>query len=148
MRRLLGAIAVVSVLALAAGIGTSRAQTPAPTPEAIPWDEAELAWPPPTTFGNGPHEGASLADCATGPCGVNYIVEAKAPGGNGWGPIAVVDVPHYRVKKLWPGVWYFRVKAFWGLTGYSLPSPVATKTISEPLGTQPTVDPPAAMNVK
>jgi hypothetical protein len=79
---------------------------------------------------------------------VRYIVEANAPGGNGWGPIAVVDVPSYRVTKLWPGVWQFRVKAFWGLTGYSPPSPMVTKTVVEPLATQPVVIPPASIAVK
>lgn len=149
MRRLLGAALVVSALALVACAGPAEAQTPTPppatVPDAIPWNEAQLQWPPPTEFANG---GGSLADCATGPCGMRYIVEAKAPGGNGWGPIAVVDVPNYRVRGLWPGIWYFRVKAFWGLTGYSLPGPIATKTVVEPLAAQPVVTPPTTTTVK
>lgn len=151
MRRLMGAASVVVALALVACASTARAQTPppAPAPEVIPWDEAQLSWPAPTTFATpGDLAGASLADCAAGPCMVRYIVEASAPGGNGWGPIAVVDTTSYRVKGLWPGNWQFRVKAFWGLTGYSPPSPVATKAVVEPLAKEPIVSPPTGMNVK
>lgn len=142
--KLLGASLAVLLLALVAGSGAARAQTP--TPPAVPWDEAQLDWPAPLVFA-GP-VGGSLADCATGPCMVRYIVEASAPGGNGWGPIAVVATNTYRVVGLWPGTWQFRVKAFWGLTGYSPPGPIGTKIVVEPLSVQPIVTPPTGMTAK
>jgi hypothetical protein len=157
MRRLIGAASVVVALALVACAMPARAQLPTPNPVSAPqppdpeiaWDEAVLSWPAPTTFAT-PAEiaGASLADCATGPCMVRYIVEAKAPNGNGWGPIAVTDATTYRVKGLSPGTWYFRVKAFFGLTGYSPPGPIATKIITMPVHPEPVVSPPTSMNVR
>lgn len=138
--KLLGVGLIICALAVSAAF----AQTP-PTPEPVPWDEAQLDWPAPLTFAG---SGGSLADCATGPCGVLYIVEAKAPGGNGWGPIAVTEATTYRVRGLWAGLWEFRVKAFFRLTGYSPPGPIATKTVVEPLATQPIVTPPTGMTAR
>lgn len=128
--RLLGASLFVSVLALAAGIGTAKAQTPPPPPPAVPWNEAELAWTPPTDYA-GP-VGGSLASCAAGPCGVMYIVEAAVSGGSGWGPVAITAETHYRATNLRPGVWQFRVRAYFPSSGYGTPGPTATKTVAEP----------------
>lgn len=144
--RFLTVTGVLSVLALLAVISTARSQTPTPAPAVIPWDEAELTWTAPTVFAG---NGGSLADCATGPCMVQYIIEANAPGGNGWGPIALVSgATNYRVKGLWNGPWQFRVKAFWGLSGFSTPSPVATKNVVEPFAPAPVVTPPTGMIAK
>jgi hypothetical protein len=128
MRRLAVACLVVSALAILAGVGTARAQTP------VAWDEAELVWTPPTEYANG---GGSLADCATGPCGIWYIVEASGSGGPGWGPVAITSETHYRVTDLRPGVWQFRIRAFFRGSGYSPPGPVVSKTIVEPVSGPP-----------
>lgn len=108
------------------------AQAPATPPDAVPWDQAQITWSASTLYA----AGGSLAD----PSGVLYIVEASAPGGNGWGPIAIVSATTYRVTDLWPGLWQFRVKAYLRLTGYSLPGPVATKTVVLPVMAPPPVD--------
>jgi hypothetical protein len=114
---------------LIAMAGAASAQTP-PVEPFIPWDQAQLVWAPSTEFASG----GSLAD----PSSVLYIVEASAPGGNGWGPIAITKETTYRVKDLWPGVWQFRIKAFFYLSGYSPPGPIASKTIVEPVVKMPT----------
>lgn len=111
--------------------GVAGAQ--APVIPAVRWDEAQLTWPASDQYANG---GGTLAD----PSGVLYIVEASAPGGNGWGPIAVVATTTYRVTGLWPGLWQFRVKAFLRLTGYSVPGPIASKTVVLPVLSAPPTD--------
>ncbi len=125
VRRLVWAVVLVCAL----GASAAFAQTPAP----LAWDEAELSWTPPAEYGTG----GSLADCAAGPCTVWYVVEANAPGGNGWGPIAIVNTTTYRAVDLWPGTWSFRVRAFFRLTGYSPFGPVVAKTVVLPIATAP-----------
>jgi hypothetical protein len=132
MRRLIGAALVVSLLAITAGSGTARAQTPTPAP-AIPWDQAELKWTPPAEFASG----GSLADCATGPCGVLYLVEAAVSGSSGWGAVAITSDTHLRVTDMRPGTWQFRVRAFFKGSGYSPAGPVVSKVITEPAATAP-----------
>lgn len=99
--------------------------------QAVPYDSAELAWP--STYPGG----GTLAD----PSGLQYIVEVSAPGGNGWGPIAVLKgVYTFRLDNLDPGVWQFRIKTIEHGKVFSTFGNIVSKTVATP--TPPVWTPP------
>jgi hypothetical protein len=109
--------------------GTAIAQT---TPPPLPYDSAVLTWTIPTEFA----AGGSLAD----PIDSAYVIEVSAPGGTGWGPVAIVRGANtYRLDKLAPGLWSFRVKSVVAGASFSLPSAVMTKTVAKPAIVAPVV---------
>ncbi len=124
MRRLLGAMLAVSLLAFVACIGTALAQ-PTPRPPVmleVARDEAHLEWAPATEFAA---PGGSLAD----PSGLSYDVEALAPGASEWAVIATTTATSYTATGLRPGTWRFRVRGRILKGPPGEPSPEATKTI-------------------
>lgn len=122
MRRLLLALTLVSVLALVAGIGAARAQTPAP----LAWNEAELTWPAPIEFAD---PGGSLPDPLPS---ITYTIETLDPGKTEWRVLKVLTQRVYKVGGLSIGVHQWRVSAAW--TGdssgnTSAPTPAVSKEI-------------------
>lgn len=104
----------------------------AQTVPAIPWDSAVLTWTAPTEYA----AGGTLAD----PVDIAYIVEVSGPGGNGWGPVAIVrGVTTYRFDNLSPGLWSFRIKTLINGAAFSLASNVGTKNIVAPVTVPPVV---------
>lgn len=118
-----------ALLLLMALASFAKAQVP------IPYDSAELCWPELQYAAGG-----SLAD----PSGVSVIIEVSAPGGNGWGPIAVVhDVTCWRVDNLADGLWSFRLKLVTNGAVFGPPTAPVSKLVKTP--PQPPWVPPVAV---
>lgn len=105
------------------------------TPAPIPFDSAVLTWTVPTTYASG----GSLPD----PVDIQYIIEVSGPGGNGFGPMAIVrNVTTYRIDNLVPGLWSFRIKTIINGASFGQPSVVGTKNV-----VPPTLAPPVVVGV-
>jgi hypothetical protein len=108
--------------------------------QTVPYNSVVLTWP--DTY----PAGGTLAD----PSGLQYIVEVLAPGGNGWGPIAVLKgVYTYRLDDLDPGFWQFRIKLIEHGRVFWLASNVVSKNVVTPMA-PPWVPPPplAGLTIK